>query len=91
MLLSILQCIGQPPTTKDYSIRNVSGAKVEKPCSKYTVLVGVSLKADKDSSASWEMFPRSTDRGEVKGHRRGRAKRVTSWSPHQLPSWAAGA
>lgn len=30
MLLNILQCIGQPPTAKNYPVLNVSSATVEK-------------------------------------------------------------
>lgn len=32
MLINILQCTGQSPTTKNYLISNVNGAKVENPC-----------------------------------------------------------
>lgn len=32
MLLNILLCIGQHPTTKDYLAENVNRAMVEKPC-----------------------------------------------------------
>ena len=31
MLLNILQCTGQPPTTKNYPAPNVNGATIEKP------------------------------------------------------------
>ena len=30
-MLTILQCIGHPPTTKSYQASNVSSARVEKP------------------------------------------------------------
>ena len=32
MLLSILLCPGQPPTTKKYLTQNLSSAQAEKPC-----------------------------------------------------------
>lgn len=34
MLPNILQCTGQPPTTKTYLAQNVNSAEVEKPCSR---------------------------------------------------------
>lgn len=34
MLLKILQCTGQSPTTKNYLVPNVNSAEVEEPCAK---------------------------------------------------------
>lgn len=34
MLLSILQCTGQTPTTKSYLVHSVNSVTVEKPCTK---------------------------------------------------------
>ena len=36
MLLNILHCTGQPPTTKNYLTQNVSGVKVDKSWSNFS-------------------------------------------------------
>lgn len=37
MLLSILQCVGQHPTTKDFQFQNINRAKFKKPWSKTNI------------------------------------------------------
>lgn len=34
MLVKILQCVGQPSTTKNYQVQNVNSDNIEKPWSK---------------------------------------------------------
>lgn len=42
MLLNILQCPGKSPTTKNYLVQRVSGAKAKKSCSKANLFLSAS-------------------------------------------------
>lgn len=39
MLLNMLQCKGQPPTTKNYPAKYVSGVQVKKSCLRVIILI----------------------------------------------------